>query len=368
MLGRVLKSVLAGSPPARAHAADPFEKRLAESVSLHLGRLENDNFDEDRWQGSREAAAAREAFYCRKTLADLLANPAPYAQAHGLFADPASQDLFVLLIAYRLLGHRHVRLPANNVAHWTIREQVKAMPCGHSPHSGLFGPLRRYELHFLGEPLVLDAWWMGIAWTFFYRQYFLERDGISVQPQPGDRVIDAGGCYGDTALAFAASVGPGGRVHSFEIDPGNAGIARHNFAGNPGLADRLALHECALTRNEQARLYRHGSGPGACVSDVPSGAPLAVATIDGLVSRGVLDRVDFIKMDIEGAERDALTGAEQTLRRFRPRLAISVYHRESDLWHIVRWLDALALGYRFHLEHYTIHHEETVLYATAGTP
>ena len=74
---------------------------------------------------------------------------------------------------------------------------------------------------------------------------------------------------------------------------------------------------------------------------------------------------DFIKMDIEGAERVALAGATQTLRRFRPRLAISVYHRVDDIWAVPIWLGGLGLGYRFYLDHYTIHHEETVLYAVA---
>ena len=56
-----------------------------------------------------------------------------------------------------------------------------------------------------------------------------------------------------------------------------------------------------------------------------------LTTIDKIVNELGLERVDFIKMDIEGAEVAALTGARETLRRFRPRLAIAVYHREGDL-------------------------------------
>jgi hypothetical protein len=68
-------------------------------------------------------------------------------------------------------------------------------------------------------------------------------------------------------------------------------------------------------------------------------------------------------MDIEGAELGALRGAERTLREFRPRLAISVYHREDDLVEIPRYLDGLGLGYEFFLDHFTIYGEETVLFA-----
>ncbi len=52
--------------------------------------------------------------------------------------------------------------------------------------------------------------------------------------------------------------------------------------------------------------------------------------LDDIVSGLHLDRVDFIKMDIEGSERHALRGAEQTLRRFKPRMAICVYHLPDD--------------------------------------
>jgi hypothetical protein len=78
-----------------------------------------------------------------------------------------------------------------------------------------------------------------------------------------------------------------------------------------------------------------------------------------------MPRVDFIKMDIEGSELAALKGASGALREWKPRLAISLYHRVEDFHAIPLWLDSLGLGYRFFLDHYSIHHEETVLYAIA---
>lgn len=76
-----------------------------------------------------------------------------------------------------------------------------------------------------------------------------------------------------------------------------------------------------------------------------------------------LPQVDFIKMDIEGAEQQALRGAEESIRRFKPDMAITVYHSLEDFWQIPQYLDSLNLGYVFYLRHFTIHAEETVLFA-----
>jgi len=57
---------------------------------------------------------------------------------------------------------------------------------------------------------------------------------------------------------------------------------------------------------------------------------IEVVTIDSLIQQLKLPRVDFIKMDIEGAEQNALKGAGHVLSKWRPRLAISSYHQKGD--------------------------------------
>ncbi len=57
---------------------------------------------------------------------------------------------------------------------------------------------------------------------------------------------------------------------------------------------------------------------------------LPLTTIDKMVRELGLKRIDFIKMDIEGSEREALTGAIETIRKHRPRMAISSYHLSDD--------------------------------------
>jgi hypothetical protein len=85
-------------------------------------------------------------------------------------------------------------------------------------------------------------------------------------------------------------------------------------------------------------------------------------TIDETLTRLGLPKVDSIKMDIEGAELDALRGGEASIRKHRPRLTISLYHNPEDIEIIPRYLVSLDLGYRFYLDHHTIYNNETVLF------
>ena len=68
-------------------------------------------------------------------------------------------------------------------------------------------------------------------------------------------------------------------------------------------------------------------------------------------------------MDIEGAETAALEGALNTIRKFRPKLAIAIYHSSRDLVLIPNWIIDLKLDYEIFLGHYTIHSEETICFA-----
>ncbi|MFI3177671.1 MAG: FkbM family methyltransferase, partial [Eubacteriales bacterium] len=73
--------------------------------------------------------------------------------------------------------------------------------------------------------------------------------------------------------------------------------------------------------------------------------------------------ITFLKMDIEGAELCALEGAKETIRKYKPKLAISIYHKPEDLIEIPMYIKKLVPEYRLYVRHYKWHHGETVLYA-----
>lgn len=74
-------------------------------------------------------------------------------------------------------------------------------------------------------------------------------------------------------------------------------------------------------------------------------------------------KVTTIKADIEGKEADMLLGAQKTIKQWKPLLAISIYHKPSDLFRIYEWIDALGQGYRFAVRCHIADGNDTVLYA-----
>ena len=369
MLSRLIKSLGRPAVGGLPHDAggERFSEHLTRAYAAATQVWLEDNFDHHRYAAESDAAlAARTQAFCAATFADLLESPTRAARLYELLGDDDSRACLIDLIAYRLLGHRHVRLGRNNALFHAHCARARSMGDAGAALAGGYGDARRYRCQGeSGQQIVLDGWWFNVAWSFLIRQYWLTRgDATIVAARSGDCVIDAGACFGDTTLAFADAVGAGGQVHAFEVVPDNLAVARHNLALNPRFASTVRCSSQALGARS-GRLYLHGSGPGAVVNAQPGGQPVDVVSIDEYVAREALTHVDFIKMDIEGSESQALDGAIETLRRFRPKLAISLYHRPEDLTRIPLWVDNLGLGYQLHLDHYTIHQEETVLYAIA---
>ncbi len=83
-----------------------------------------------------------------------------------------------------------------------------------------------------------------------------------------------------------------------------------------------------------------------------------VDKIDNIVKQ----RVDFIKLDIEGAEQDAIDGAEETIKKYKPILAICVYHNAEDWYKIPQKVLSIQSDYDIYLRHYMEGIFETVMY------
>lgn len=128
------------------------------------------------------------------------------------------------------------------------------------------------------------------------------------------------------------------------------------------------LIEAGVSSSDGILAFSVNTTSGMLESNIDSGAhdmvSARIVAIDDVVD---VQEVGFIKMDIEGAELDALHGAEKTILRDKPLLAICVYHRKGDTLAIMDYLHQLVPEYRFWLRHYGPLYYETVLYASVDT-
>jgi FkbM family methyltransferase len=222
------------------------------------------------------------------------------------------------------------------------------------------------DLSHIGYPIKLFFTPRGLVTQFQLQQYRCETINGLIQVEPGDIVIDGGGCYGDTALYFSHLAGEFGRVASFEFLPQNLSVLKKNLDLNPTFAKTIQVYQNPVWVESGKELFISGYGSGTRVTEekiTHEADSVSTLKIDDVVGTPEFPQVDFIKMDIEGAEQQALRGAEESIRRFKPKLAITVYHSLEDFWEIPQWIAQLGLGYQFYLRHFTIHEEETVLFA-----
>jgi FkbM family methyltransferase len=291
-----------------------------------------------------------------------LENLVRFESTYDLLADKDSRAKYVELLAYRILGFTKVELTLAKQDLAGMRARVKKMRTGETlkvDRKYGFDRLEQYDLHDAGYDLRLFLGGNGVLNDFLMQQYNY-RDQICVNP--GDIVIDAGGCWGDTALYFAACGAE--RVFVFEFIPSNVAIYAKNLEINPGVAGRLDLIELAVWETSGERLSFDDCGQASRVAkEGVYAGKTETLSIDDLVKRKSLERLDFIKMDIEGAELSALKGAAGAIRRFKPRLAIAIYHEPHDMIEIPALLQSLNPNYEFHLDYFTTVGDEIILYA-----
>lgn len=297
--------------------------------------------------------------------------------------DEPSRELFLRFLAYRVLGPAHVRLQFEPLDYRRAVIELSAKAIAEGGVMGVPGlPLEwqfhLYDLSVAGYPLRLLGQQLPLASTFVLSQYAYRDLTVGAFPRPGDVALDVGGCWGDTALWLAHHVGEQGAVHTFEPTPRNRALLERNLALNPELSERVTVWEDPLAPTAGESVWvRDTVSAGAQMQgelpadDDPHGreaVELRTETIDALVARGALPRVDFLKIDVEGADVGVLEGAAQTLREHRPRLALACYHKPDDLVRFPDLVDSLGLAYRWYVQCSTMTPVDTVLFGVPVVP
>ncbi|MCA9471194.1 MAG: FkbM family methyltransferase [Nitrospirales bacterium] len=203
----------------------------------------------------------------------------------------------------------------------------------------------------IGYRLTLDPEILApiIEWDLYAPSHLIEYGDEEVY-------VDGGSYDGDTIRLFLDRVqGKCARVIAFEPDRGTYDRLKANFSDNAKVETvNAGLHRCAGTLR-----FDNAGTRGSIFSDVGQ-FEIPVVGLDETLNG---DRVTFLKMNIEGSECEALRGAQESIRRWRPKLAISVYHNPFDLWQIPEEIRNIHAGYKFYLRQHDGGIIETVLYA-----
>jgi len=175
------------------------------------------------------------------------------------------------------------------------------------------------------------------------------------ETRAGDIVLDCGTYTGNTSLYFSRRVGDAGHVYGFEAAPATFAKYRRNMSGK---ANVTPVQAAVCESSGQTRFA--GDAANAAIRE--DGVAVAALSLDDFCGRQGLPRIDFIKMDIEGAEADALEGARHIISKHTPRMAVSAYHQEDDIIRLPGLILDINPAYRFKLRHFSPVECETVLF------
>lgn len=179
------------------------------------------------------------------------------------------------------------------------------------------------------------------------------------------RFIDCGAFDGDSVRSLVKNKGKAESIALFE--PSKQTRDRlYNFLrdSQSNLAENIVVFPCGVWDKSEILCFNNNDEEKASANSVckDGNEYVQCVSIDEVL---VGFHPTFIKMDIEGAEYNALLGAKETIIKNKPDLAICLYHRVEDLWNIPLLIDSWNLNYKFNIRTYRMYGYETVLYATS---
>lgn len=166
------------------------------------------------------------------------------------------------------------------------------------------------------------------------------------EPKPGWVVLDLGAQQGIFTCKAARAVGPQGLVVAFEPHPTNFSLLVNNVSRN-ALRNVSTVEAAVADRVGESELYLHLHSTGYSLARKSSLGSLQVCltTLEESAAELRLQRVDLIKLDIEGAAIPALRGGERLLRRYKPKIAME-FESDEERRELPDWLRGLGYNVR----------------------
>lgn len=201
-------------------------------------------------------------------------------------------------------------------------------------------------MHIWSGPLKGKKWGASTGIRFIRGDYGAD-ELKEYQPfiKPGGVFYDVGAHVGFISFVAAEWVGPTGRVVAFEPLPLNVSFLKKHIEINR--ADNIELFAVAVSDRSGEQRFDVAGGTGRGRIAAGGGVPITTVSLDELVAAGRIPPPNVIKMDVEGAEFLALTGAGATIRQHMPTILLSTH---GDL--VKKQCEELLRGFGYQLRYF----------------
>ena len=191
--------------------------------------------------------------------------------------------------------------------------------------------------------------------NYNYKHYF----DLDIIPHSNNQVfVDVGAYIGDTTLDFINTYNNYKNIYCYEITLETMAKLKNNLSKY----NNIIFKNKAVT-NENSIMYLKESSVNSSANQIDNNGTIEIETVS--LDNDILEKIDIIKMDIEGGEYDALIGCKNHIINDNPTLLISVYHNNEDLWKLPKLINKFNNNYNYYLRYYSnyIFPTEIVLFA-----
>lgn len=326
--------------PGTAEDADMTEEQITEWCDVASKAMQRRKQCNNRMD---------ERFYQIMDCAELVSGGVLLRDCKSRFHQMDDRDRMIMSLFYQKFHYFWGTLDPQAGNYETMELKIGALKEHREDFLWLYGVLEDYRskhvlIRFLEYWLTFDIDHVREMKENSFDDYF----DLDLIPAGKEEVlVDLGGFDGDTILDFVKNYGIYKKIYSFELSPENVKKIKDN---TEGMHDIVVINKAAGSVNGtlSVPVGDEVSNTNSIIHHEASGGPVrdvSMVTVDDEIR----EKVTMIKMDIEGAEKDALKGCERHIRQEHPKLLICVYHNHEDIWKIPRMIREMDESYRFYL-------------------
>lgn len=199
---------------------------------------------------------------------------------------------------------------------------------------------------------ILSNWYqfdINITQTALEKNYDQYYDLDLIRPTEDEVFVDVGAYTGDSIVSYINNYGVKKykKIYGYEMTKDSFEILENTIKYYPN----IEVRNKAVADQKKKMYVKEHIDASANTTVEQSNYEIEAVSLD----EDIKEPITMIKMDIEGAEEQALRGCENHIKNDNPRLLISVYHNHEDLWKLPKLIDRLVPEYQFHLRCYGTH-------------